>query len=237
MFTLIISLVLALMTFGIFYNFFGFVASILPSVVVLIASFIIISRNIGKKIGFLMKDLESDLKKGQVDRALLILEKTKNNFKNWQFFLSSSIDGQIGTIYYMKNQLKKAKPYLEKAFVRHWVAKAMLAVIYYKERNFKKMDEVFEKASKYNKKSGLLWSLWAYCLWRNGEEEKAIKILNTGKDYLGDGDPILVSNLLSLQNQKKMKMKGYHEQWYQFQLEVPQEMMQMRQGRIRFQTR
>ena len=44
--------------------------------------------------------------------------------------------------------------------------------------------------------------------------------LNKGKDVLGDKDDKLKTNLLNLQNGKKMVMKGY-EVWYQFQLEMP----------------
>jgi tetratricopeptide (TPR) repeat protein len=237
MITTVISLSLATLVFFIIYNFFGIIGAILPALVVLIASFFIISRALAKKIESSMHSLQADLMKGHIDQALITLKDIQKRYGRWQFFLSSSIDGQIGSIYYMKSQYQAAKPYLERAFVKHWIAKAMLALIYYRERKFNKMDQIFAEATKHNKKSGLLWSLWAYCIWRNGEIERAISILARGKDILQDKDPYLAQNLLSLQNSKRMKMKNYGEQWYQFQLEFTPAQSQARQGRVRFKNR
>jgi len=184
-----------------------------------------------------MAGLQDDLMKGQTERAIKILKNIKERYGKWQFFLSSTIDGQIGSIYYMKGQFQTAKPYLEKAFVRHWVAKAMLALIYYRERKMSKMEEIFKNTTKHVNKAGLLWSLWAYCVWRNGDIERAISILAQGKNIMGESDPHLTQNLLSLQNSKRMKMKSYGEQWYQFQLEHTPAQTQMRQGRVRFKNR
>ncbi len=237
MFTTLISLSLATLVFLAVAFFFGPIGAILPSVVVLIAAFFLISRKLAKKLEQSMKGLQEDLMKGQTDKAIRTLKDIQKRYGRWQFFLGSTIDGQIGSIYYMKSQFSVAKPYLERAFVRHWVAKAMLAMIYYREKKMAKMNEVFMATTKHVKKAGLLWSLWAYCVWRNGDLEKAIGILAQGKKILGDADPHLAQNLLSLQNDKKMKMKAYGDQWYQFQLEFSPAQTQARQGRVRFQNR
>ena len=237
MITTAISIFSAALVFAVLYNFFGVIGAILPALVVLVASFFLISRALAKKLESRMAGLQEDLMKNQTDRAINTLKDIQKRYGNWQFFLKSSIDGQIGSIYYMKGQFQTAKPYLERAFVRHWVAKAMLALIYYRERKMNKMEEVFDSTTKLVKKAGLLWSLWAYCVWRNGDTERAINILAKGKDILGDADPHLAANLLSLQNSKRMKMKSYGEQWYQFQLEMTPAQTQMRQGRVRFKNR
>lgn len=237
MFTTLVSVGLATVVFAAVAFFFGWVGAVLPAVATLVLAFFLISRRLSKQLEGIIKSLQDDLMKGQIERALKKLQDIKSRYGKWQFFLSSTIDGQIGTIYYMKGQYQQAKPYLERAFVRHWVAKAMLAVIYYRERKITKMDEVFQHVTKHVKKAGLLWSLWAYCVWRNDETERAISILTKGKDYLGEADVHLSQNLLSLQNQKRMKMKGYAEQWYQFQLETSPQQTQMKQGRVRFQNR
>lgn len=237
MLTTLLSLILSVGVFFVVYGFFGAIAAILPALATFIAAFIIISKKIAHKLEAVMKAVQDDLMKAHIDRAITKLLDISARYGRWQFFLKSTIDGQIGSIYYMKGQFQTARPYLERAFVRHWVAKAMLALIYYRERKMKKADEVFEQTTRYVKKAGLLWSLWAYCAWRNDETERAIAILVKGKSYLGDNDPNLSSNLLSLQNQKRMKMKAYGEQWYQFQLELSPQATQAKQGRVRFQNR
>lgn len=237
MITTLISVALAAVTFLVVWFFFGAIGAIIPAVIVLLVSFFLISRRLAQRLELSMKAIQDDILKGQADRAIKSLKDIQKRYGPWQFFLSSTLDGQIGSIYYLKNQYQTAKPYLKRAFVRHWVAKAMLALVYYRERKMDKMNEVFEHTSRYVKKAGLLWSLWAYCLWRNGELEKAISTLAKGKSYLGDKDPHLAQNLLSLQNSKRMKMKAYGEQWYQFQLELSPAQTQMRQGRVRFKSR
>jgi tetratricopeptide (TPR) repeat protein len=237
MITALISLALSLGAFFLVFFFFGIVGAILPALLVLVVSFFLISRRLGTNIEKSMAGLQEEILKGQVDRAIARLKDLQKRYGRWQFFLSSTIDGQIGSIYYMKGQFQTAKPYLQRAFVRHWVAKAMLALIYYRERKMAKMNEVFLHTTRYVKNAGLLWSLWAYCYWRNGEMDKAIATLIKGKSYLGDKDVHLSQNLLSLQNDKRMKMKAYGEQWYQFQLEHTPAQTQMRQGRVRFKSR
>ncbi len=237
MFTTLISVALSAAVFALCASFFGVIGAILPAVVVLVASFFLISKNIAKKLENSMKGLQDDLMRGQIDKAIATLKSIQKKYGRWQFFLKSTIDGQIGSIYYMKSQFQTAKPYLERAFVRHWVAKAMLALIYYREKKMGKMNEVFLATTKHVKKAGLLWSLWAYCVWRNGDIERAISILAQGKNILGDADPHLAQNLLSLQNDKRMRMKAYGDQWYQFQLEFSPAQNQARQGRVRFQNR
>lgn len=237
MITLLLSVLVSALVFAIVYSFFGVIASILPALAALVITFFLISRNLAKKIEESMKGLQDLLMKGQIDKTISDLKTVKAKYGRWQFFLSSTIDGQIGSIYYMKGQFQKAKPYLERSFVRHWVAKAMLALVYYRERKMDKMNETFENTTRYVKKAGLLWSLWAYCVWRNGDIERAIQILAKGKEHLKDADPYLLQNLLSLQNDKRMKMKAYGEQWYQFQLELSPQQAQMKQGRVRFQNR
>jgi hypothetical protein len=237
MFTTLVSLIISAAVFALIFSFFGVIGAILPAIAALLISFFLISRRFAKKLEIATKGLQDDLLKGQIDKAIAGLKDVQNRYGSWQFFLRSAIDGQIGSILYIKGQYQKAKPYLERAFVRHWVARAMLALIYYRERKMKKMDEIFQSTTRYVKKAGLLWSLWAYCVWRNGETERAIDILAKGKAHLNEADPHLSQNLLSLQNHKRMKMKSYGEQWYQFQLELSPQQTQAKQGRVRFKNR
>jgi hypothetical protein len=52
------------------------------------------------------------------------------------------------------------------------------------------------------------------------QRDKAIEILNRGLKALPNNRQI-VDNLAALQNNKKMRMKDYGEQWYQFHVEKP----------------
>jgi len=237
MLTIIIAVAAALATFALVTVLFSAIAAILPAIAVFGVTYFLIARRLQKGMEALIMRAQGELQKGRFDAAIGIFETIKARYGRWQLFTSSMIDGQIGGIYYVRQDFDKAKPYLERAFVRHWVARAMLAVICFKKRDYKAMDKNFEKAAAYSPKQGLLWSLWAYCHYRLGHVDRAIAILLEGKKKLGDADSKLNANLLSLQNEKKMKMRGYGEQWYQFMLEMPPQMVQAQTRRVKFVNR
>ena len=86
------------------------------------------------------------------------------------------------------------------------------------------MEQAFERAVGAGKKEGLSWSVYAYALQKAGEREKAQKVMARAVEA-NPQDERLKSNLTALQNNKKMKMRAYEPQWFQFHLErLPPEM-------------
>lgn len=214
---------------GLVWATFSFIAAILPAILVAIVVYFVAARKVALKAQAAMTFAISEIQKGRIDRGIALLEEVKKKYAHWQFFTASAIDGQIGSLYYMRQDFSRAKPYLDKSFSRHWNARAMLAVLSFKKKDYAKMDKIFETATRYSSKQGLLWSLWAYCHWKAGNTSKAIDILVSGQKKLGSSDSHLIANLNNLQNNKKMKMNGYGQEWYQFHLEpLPQQQQQVR---------
>jgi hypothetical protein len=237
MLTLLAALLLGVATFAGVFFWLGPIEAILPAIVIAVIAFFWISRRVAKKMEAIMLEAQKEFQKQRIDRGLAMLEDLKKRFGKWQFFAESALDGQIGSVHYLRQDFDRAKPYLERSFSKHWIAKGMLGVLAFKKRDYAAMDKAFETATRYSGKQGLLWSVWAYCHWKLGENDKAIEILNNGQKKLGESDPNLSANLLSLKNSKKMKMRGYGEQWYQFHLEVPPQMKEMQSQRVKFARR
>lgn len=237
MIVLLLALLLGGFTFGLIVNWFGIITAVLPGIAVFLISYFVIARKISKRLESAMLEAQAEMQKGRIDRGLALLNNAKNKYKYWQFFTESSLNGQIGSIYFVRKEFEKSKPYLEKAFIRHWIARGMFAVLLYRKKDYAAMDKVFGKALSYSSKQGLLWSTWAFCHWKAGHNDKAIDILLQGQKKLGDSDTKLTANLINLQNNKKMKMRGYGEQWYQFQLEVSPQMREMQTRQIRYAQR
>ena len=178
-----------------------------------------------------------------IDSAVAKL-KTGLLFAKWQLGVTTMINAQIGMLLYTKAQVmqqagqktglkaafKAAIPYLTasqvsgpKAKLMHqlWPAWAMLAVAHFRtDRGIDGAVEVLEAAVKVAPKPGMLWSLYAWILWKSKRLDEAIAVLARGKEA-ADEDKQLKENLSLLQNRKPMKMRGYGEQWYQFGLEQP----------------
>lgn len=217
---------------------FGAVAGVLPGIAIFMVTYFFLSRRMNQVMEQGMMAVQKDLQRGQIENAVRHLEALKNQVGRMQLFASSTIDGQIGSIYFMRKEFDRARPYLEKSFVRLWHAQVMRAVLESKKKNWESVDQILERATKYSPKQGLLWSTWAYLHWKGGNRDKAISVLARGKDALGGKDEALNENLLALQNNKKMKMKRYGEAWYQFHLEQHPAMRQaQRGGNVRFARR
>lgn len=224
---------------------FAWYAALLPAIAVLVGVYFFLTRRVQGAIQKEMQGLQALLMNKNIDGALLHLESLRARYSKWIFMLSSQLDGQIGSIHYLKKDFEKARPYLEKAFVRMWDSKLMLACLLSgqvgpnkKAGDMKAVDTLLERVAKYTPKQGLLYSTWAWLHWKAGDTKRAIEVLAKGKENLGESDPHLVANHLALQNDKKMKMKGYGEVWYTFHLEQhPMVMQQQRGGNVRFARR
>jgi predicted Zn-dependent protease len=184
-----------------------------------IAIFIYMVRKIQGKVEIIFKKASEQLKRQQWEPAIETM-RGGYKFAPWQFMIKGSIDGQIGTVQYLRNKHSEAEPLLKSASMNHYIAKAMLAILQWKRGERGLAKKTFELALKAGKKESLLYAVYAYVLNEMRERDAAIEILNQGLKYCKD-DERLLSNRTLLQNKKPMKMKIYGEQWYQFMLERP----------------
>ncbi|MBE0595943.1 MAG: hypothetical protein IH614_01590 [Desulfuromonadales bacterium] len=219
MYNMAIALLLfTLVTFGLFL-----VASLplwgalLAGMVAFTAAYVLLSRHTFKKLGALLEIAQRDLQAGRGEKAIKTLE-SGYKYAPWQFYIGPQLNAQIGMVYYLRREFGEAFEYLQKSFVRHWVAMGMLGVCYMKRNKTGKMVETFDKATAASKKEPMLWNLYAFCLEKVGEKEKAIAVMEKGIKKTG-GDERLRANLEALKEGKRMKMMAYGDLWYQFHLE------------------
>ncbi|MCM2265328.1 MAG: hypothetical protein NDI73_09070 [Desulfuromonadales bacterium] len=183
-------------------------------------------RQVMLKINTAVEVAQKDLASNRIEKAVRIIEDVQKKFSPWQFYVKQQMNSQIGSIYYLKREFSKAFEYLEQGFARHWVGMAMLAICYMKRSQNSKMIDTFEKAVTVTRKESLLWSLYAFCLEKIGERDKAVKVMERGLKKL-KGDERLEENLKLLQDGKKMKMQPYGDLWFQFHLEKTGTLMRL----------
>lgn len=204
---------------------------VLPGIITFFAAYVLLARRSLKQVQEIVGRAQGQFQAQQIDRGIETLKEAYSIGK-WQFLVTSQVDGQIGSVLYMAQRFNEAEPFLKRGFKKNWVARAMLGTLYYKRKKYDEMEKVFEEAVIANKKEGLLWNLYAYCLWKSGDRDKAIKVLNRAVDKLGS-DKRTEKNLKALQNNKKMKMRGWNHAWYQFHLDRPPVQRQQMQFRRR----
>jgi tetratricopeptide (TPR) repeat protein len=190
--------------------------SSLISLVVFALAYFVVMRVVMGKIAALMETVQHDIQAGRVEKAIKVLQ-SGFKYAPWQFYVKAQLNAQIGVILYLKRDFTEAFDYLQKGFVRHWMAMGMLAICYMKRNKTSQMIDTFEKATAVTRKEPLLWNLYAFCLEKVGEKEKAIAALEKGLKKISDER--LQESLAALKEGKKMPMMDYGEMWYQFHLE------------------
>jgi tetratricopeptide (TPR) repeat protein len=201
----------------------GFWASLLPALITLVGVFFVLSRRTTAKVKTVMDGVQKDLQAGKMDRAIEAIQAAFP-LASQQFLLGSQLHGALGVLLYTKRDFQGALPHLKKSFFRDWQAQATLGACCYQLKDLSGMEQAFERAVTAGKKEGLAWSAYAFALQKAGEREKAQKVMARAVDA-NPQDERLKSNLTALQNNKKMKMRAYEPQWFQFHLErLPPEM-------------
>jgi tetratricopeptide (TPR) repeat protein len=207
--------------FGVALHFTTSLHPVVPSiagVIVFSIIYVILLKKIMGRINEAMESVQKDIAANRPEAAIHKLETVQKKYANWQFYIKKQMNAQIGMVYYLRRDFTKAYDYLTQGFVRHWVAMGMLGIIHMKRNQPKKMIATFDKAVAANRKETLLWSLYALCLEKIGDRNKAVTIMEKGLKKVG-GDELMKANLQALKDGKKMKMQDYGDLWYQFQLE------------------
>ncbi len=199
---------------------FGWVASLVPAIIALVAAYFVLARRSMKQLGAVMEAMQKEAQARRVDKAIETL-KAGFPLARWQFLVGSQLHAYIGTLHYMQRQYDAALPHLEKSFPRHWVARGMLATLRYQRKDVAGARSAFEGAVRDNKKESVLWAAYAWVLEKEGAHDDAIAVIGRGVKQ-NPSDEKLKACQQTLQNGKKLKLgKLYEEQWFQFMLEAP----------------
>jgi tetratricopeptide (TPR) repeat protein len=219
-----LSVLIALVAGGLLGSALFYTTSLHPAISVAVGSvtfgliYFLLMKQIMSKVNVLMEAAQKDIMANRAEKAVKTLEAAQKKYGHWQFYITKQMNSQIGMVYYLRKDFSKAFDYLKKGFVRHWVAQSMLGIVYMKRNQPAKMIDTFDKTVAGTRKEPLLWSIYAFCLEKIGERDKAIAVMQKGLKKVGS-DELMQSNLEAIQNGKKMKMQPYGDLWFQFHLE------------------
>jgi tetratricopeptide (TPR) repeat protein len=218
-------------------------AALVPGFLAFAGVFLLLARRVGQRVKATMDLAQKELsvqpsntreRQQRIDKAVKTLESALV-WDKWQPFIGGEIHAQIGMVQYMVKDYAQAEPHLKKAGPRNGLAQALLGALHYQRKEYAEMEACFEGAVKGQKKEGVLWAAYAWCLLQRKERDKALQVM-TRAVAANPNDEKLKAGLVALQNDKKLKMKAWEPMWWQFGLETPPEMMGS--GRqVRFQRR
>jgi tetratricopeptide (TPR) repeat protein len=208
---------------------FGWVAAIVPGLVVATALYVYVAFRIRKRLEAINEVVQHELQARRVEKAIQALQGGLA-LSSWQFLVSTQLHASIGMLRYLTEDVDAALPELElgrprgwlaRQVYRDWLSRTILASARYRKRELPAALALFEEAVTVGAKEGLCWSVYAWVLEKEGRHEEAIRVLGRGA-AASPSDERLKESLQALQNGRKLKLwKLYGEQWYQFRLEPP----------------
>lgn len=221
MYNLLIALgaaVVALLLFGA-TGLVPWWGAVLPATIAFGVVYFLLARRTLRQLEALFLVAQKDMAAQRIEPGLAVMQEGFALSK-WQFFVAPQVHAQIGMLLYMLKRFDEARPHLEKAFVRVGQAQAMLGALQFQRKEYEQMVKTFESGVRYSKKDGFLWSVYAWCLDKSGDRAKALSVLSRALAE-SPSDERLKANQLALQNNERMRMRAYGNEWWGFHLEQP----------------
>lgn len=191
---------------------------ILATLISLLA-FVLISRWMARRIEPAFGHVAKQLQGGAHQAALKSLEALLP-MARWQVLLAGQIHAQMGLVALALGNEDKAMEHLARSGLRVPDAKLAHAALLYRRKKVSEAKEVLDVAIRANKKQIMLYHVYAWILNKEGERNAAIEQLQKALKVEPSSESTK-DNLLRLQNDKKLNMKRFGNNWYMLQLEKP----------------
>lgn len=202
--------------------------AVLPALVVFGAAYWFLARKHSKLIEAKVQQSTAELQSQRMDAAIATVRSAYVHAP-WVFLMKAQLDGQLGSLLYLKKEYDEAAPLLESAWNKHWVAKGMLASHWWRKHKTEQAFEVVNEAIGGSKKEALLYALKAWMQVKLKDRDSARATLTIGTQE-ADAKPALAENLQRLQNGQDLRMHLFGDAWYQFMLEKPSQKALMRRA-------
>ena len=224
MINLVLSLLAGAAGFLLFYlpGIAHALGSILPGVAAAIGAYWFLARRTGKQLEQTMGLAQKEMLARKPERAVAALESAFP-LARWQYGIASSLHANIGVLLYVQKKFDEAEVHLRQSgatLLKLWLAQAMLGAQLFRKKQYAEMEKVFEGALRGNKGESLIYAVYAFCQSSRGEKKKAIEVLQRGATE-NPSDEKLKTLLQRGQNDKRLDLTAWGEQWWQFWLETP----------------
>ncbi len=227
MINLAISLGISAALFTVVALWLGPIAAVIPAILVLIGAMFFLGRRTSKAVEAEMAQIVPLLEARQVDAARAHVQGIKERHGRWQFGLDGQLDGQLGMIEYMTMKWDRALPLLQRGTFQNWTAHVCIGCIHYRRGDKSEAWASFEKAASASRKETIIYLVWATLLERSNDRPRALEVLKKGLEAQPDSAK-LKELKARIANKKKVQVKAFGDQWYQFFPEDMAKQMMMR---------
>ena len=216
MYNLLIALAISIGLFLAVTAWLGPIPAVIPAVAVFGLAMFLLSRRVSQKVQPELDQLPALLEARNIAGAEAVLRKVRNDWGPWQMMLTGQIDLQLGMLQYVQRNWDAALPLLEAGSWRNWMGLTCIGSIQWRKGDKAKAYESFSKAADAAPLEGPLYLVWATLLERDGEREKALKVVDQGLKANAEV-PYLVALKNAIANKRKVDTRTFPAQiWLQF---------------------
>lgn len=225
MYNVLLSLAAALVVFVAVTLGIGWIAAILPAVVVLVGALVFLARRTNGQVQAELASVGPMLQQRRIDEAQTKLVRVKQQYGPWQLLLAGQIDAQLGMIDYLQLKFDEARPKLDAGKWRNATALCCLGCIDWRRGRKAEAVKQFAAAAAASSQDVTLYCVWATLLARDGQRAEALAAVAEGLKAI-PANPQLTDLQQRIANKKKLDPSAWGEAWYQyFPEEYAQKMM------------
>lgn len=202
-------------------------AAILPGLLVTAGAMFLLARRINGILEVELAKVPAMLEQRQLDEASAHLQSIQDRYGRWQLMLDGQLEAQKGMLDYLQLRFDDALPKLEKGSWRNAPALVCIGAIHFRRGRKDEAWEALTKAQDADPKDLMTHLVHAVLRSRASDRDGALAAVATGLETLPDSQHL--QNLQKrLQNKKKIDVKQFPQQWYQFFPEDLQKQMLVR---------
>ena len=215
MYNVLLSLGAGALVGALAWALFGFLAAIVPALLVSVLAMFLLSRRTAGQVEAEVKRVLPLLQERRIDEAQTLLTAVKHKYGRWQLLLEGQIDAQLGMIDYLQMKFDEARPKLESGKWRNWSALLALAAIHWRQGRKDEAWKKFEEAASAGPKESLVYCVWATLLAREGLRKEALAAVAKGVAQQPTSQ-VLKDLQARVANDRKIDPKAFGELWFQY---------------------
>ncbi len=235
MYSLLISAAVALVVAlgGFFSDVWGWFGAILMALLAFVVSWILLGFRLRKRIGPALERVRKQTEKGMYRSALETIDDLLP-MGRWMPLLTGQLQAQRGALAFADGKESVALEAFALATKRATEAQLLRAALLWRRDEKELAQQVLGEAEPYNRKSSLLFNARAWMLVKLDREAEARACLGRFLKKVPDNEATK-DNLLRLQNDRKLNLQRFGQEWWALGLErPPAQMGEVRQGRKGF---
>lgn len=194
---------------------FGWIAALVPLVLVFVAVQFFVTRRLGGLVEAELRPIPGLLEQRRIDDADALLVAVAGRWGPWQPMLTGQLAAQRGLLRYVQGKFDEALPLLAKGTFQNWTAQVAIGCVHWRKGRKAEAVKAFEGAARTAKAEPMVYVVWGVVLYEDGQASEAATALGKGLAAI-PGHALLGRLHKAVSNKGRIDRSKLPETWLQF---------------------